>query len=341
MTRRELEDFSRAAGEPPYRGRQLYHGLYARRVKDFAALTDLDRKFRQSLAERSIIRYPAIERAFASGDRSVRYLLSLEDGEKVEAVFMPDEARTTLCISSQAGCAVDCKFCFTGLMGLKRNLTAGEMAGQVLTLLEASGLRGRVNVVFMGMGEPLLNYAEVVKAVEILADPEGVAIPARRITVSTAGIVPRIYDLARERVRPRLAVSLNASTDEERTALMPINRKYPLSELTKACREYRLPARERLTFEYVLLAGVNDSDDDARRVAELVEGIRAKINLIPYNSGPDLPYRAPPLERVLAFQQILRERRVPAFIRISRGRDVMGACGQLSLAGNQEAEVRS
>ena len=166
----------------------------------------------------------------------MRYLLSLEDGEKVEAVFMPDEARTTLCISSQAGCAVDCKFCFTGLMGLKRNLTAGEMAGQVLTLLEASGLRGRVNVVFMGMGEPLLNYAEVVKAVEILADPEGVAIPARRITVSTAGIVPRIYELARERVRPRLAVSLNASTDEERTALMPINRKYPLSELTKACR---------------------------------------------------------------------------------------------------------
>ena len=226
-------------------------------------------------------------------------------------------------------------------MGLKRNLTAGEMAGQVLTLLEASGLRGRVNVVFMGMGEPLLNYAEVVKAVEILADPEGVAVPAHRITVSTAGIVPQIYELARERVRPRLAVSLNASTDEERTALMPINRKYPLSELTKACREYRLPARERLTFEYVLLAGVNDSDDDARRVAELVEGIRAKINLIPYNSGPDLPYRAPPLERVLAFQQILHDRHVPVFIRISRGRDVMGACGQLSLAGNQEAEVRS
>jgi len=341
MTRRELEDFSRAAGEPSYRGRQLYHGLYARRVKDFAALTDLDRKFRQSLAERYIIRYPAIERAFASADRSVRYLLSLEDGEKVEAVFMPDEARTTLCISSQAGCAVDCKFCFTGLMGLKRNLTAGEMAGQVLTLLEASGLRGRVNVVFMGMGEPLLNYAEVVKAVEILADPEGVAVPAHRITVSTAGIVPQIYELARERVRPRLAVSLNASTDEERTALMPINRKYPLSELMTACREFQLPPRQRLTFEYVLLAGVNDSDDDARRVAELVEGIRAKINLIPYNSGPDLPYRAPPLERVLAFQQILRERRVPAFIRISRGRDVMGACGQLSLAGNQEAEVRS
>ena len=341
MTRRELEDFSRSAGEPPYRGRQLYHGLYARRVKDFAALTDLDRKFRQSLAERSIIRYPVIERAFASGDRSVRYLLSLEDGEKVEAVFMPDEARTTLCISSQAGCAVDCKFCFTGLMGLKRNLTAGEMAGQVLTLLEASGLRGRVNVVFMGMGEPLLNYAEVVKAVEILADPEGVAIPARRITVSTAGIVPRIYDLARERVRPRLAVSLNASTDEERTALMPINRKYPLSELMKACREFQLPPRQRLTFEYVLLAGVNDSDDDAARVAELVQGLRAKINLIPYNSGPDLPYRAPPLERVLAFQQILHDRHVPVFIRISRGRDVMGACGQLSLAGNQEAEVRS
>jgi 23S rRNA (adenine2503-C2)-methyltransferase len=341
MTRRELEEFSRAAGEPPYRGRQLYHGLYSRRVKDFAALTDLDRKFRQHLAERSVIRYPAIEQAFPSRDRSVRYLLSLEDGERVEAVFMPDRARTSLCISSQAGCAVDCKFCFTGLMGLKRNLTAGEMAGQVLALLEATGAKGRVNVVFMGMGEPLLNYAEVVKAVEILADPEGVAIPARRITISTAGIVPRIYDLARERVRPRLAVSLNASSDDQRSALMPINRKYPLSELLKACREYPPRPRERLTFEYVLLAGANDSDDDARRVAALVEDLRAKINLIPYNPGPDLPYRSPPLERVLAFQEILRERHVPAFIRISRGQDVMGACGQLSLAGSEKSEVRS
>jgi 23S rRNA (adenine2503-C2)-methyltransferase len=340
MTERDLEEFAQAADAPRYRGRQLYRGLYSGRVKDFSRLTALDKNFREFLARHAAIRWPAIERAFPSRDGSSRFLLSLEDGEKVEAVSMPDERRTTYCISSQAGCAVDCKFCFTGLLGLKRNLTAGEMVGQVLALLEAGTLRGRLNVVFMGMGEPLLNYAEVVKAVRILADFNGVGIAARRITVSTAGIVPRIVDLAREPVRPRLAVSLNASSDEQRSALMPLNRKYPLSELMKACREYPLRGREKMTFEYVLLAGVNDSDRDAERVAGLVGGMDAKINLIPCNAGAGLPYRAPPLERVLAFQDVLRRRQVPAFIRISRGQDVMGACGQLSLAEVQKSEVR-
>lgn len=336
-----MEQLAREAGESAYRGRQLYHGLYASRAKDFSRLTVLGKSFREFLAERAALHWPAIERAFPSRDGSVRYLLALEDGERVEAVSMPDEKRTTFCISSQPGCAVDCKFCFTGLLGLKRNLTAGEMVGQVLALLEAGKIQGRVNVVFMGMGEPLLNYHEVVKAVRILADPQGVNIAARRITISTAGIVPRIQDLAREPVRPRLAVSLNASSDEQRSALMPINRKYPLSELMKACREYPLRGREKMTFEYVLLAGVNDTDADADRVAGLVGGMDSKINLIPYNAGEGLPYRAPPLERVLAFQDVLRRRRVPAFIRISRGQDVMGACGQLSLAGELKSEARS
>lgn len=335
LTRAELEQLALECGEAPYRGRQLYQGIYARRSRDFAAFTDLDKKFRELLASHYQVSLPPIERRFASRDGSVRCLLRLEDGEAIESVYMPEEDRATLCISSQVGCAVDCRFCFTGLLGVKRNLTAGEITGQVLALADDQRLprRSRLNVVFMGMGEPLLNLGPVMKAVEILADSEGVSIALRRITVSTAGIVPRIYDFARFAARPRLAVSLNASTDEQRSALMPINRKYPLGELMRACREYPLRPRERLTFEYVLLAAVNDSDADAERVAEMVHGIPATVNLIPYNSGPELPYRAPPLERVLAFQQALIERHIPCYIRISRGQDVMAACGQLSLEG--------
>ena len=338
LTRNELEQLAVDCGHPSYRGRQIYQGLYARRELTFAGFTDLDAKFREYLSVHYAVHYPRIEREIVSRDGSIRYLLMLEDGEQVEAVYMPEENRTTLCISSQVGCAVDCRFCFTGILGAKRNLTAGEIVGQVLALSAARHIprRARLNVVFMGMGEPLLNYAPVMKAVEILADSAGAALALRRITVSTSGIIPRIYDMARETFRPRLAVSLNASTDEQRTALMPINRKYPLRDLLRACREYPLRPRERLTFEYVLLGGMNDSDADAARVAELVRDIPAKINLIPYNSGPELPYRSPPLERVLAFQQALSDRHVPAFIRVSRGQDIMGACGQLMLEGAEK-----
>ena len=333
MSRKELEQFAVACGQPRYRGRQLYRGIYARRESEFAALTDLGERFREFLSTRYSLAYPMVERQITSRDGSVRFLLSLEDQEKIEAVYMPEDSRVTLCISSQVGCAVDCRFCFTGLLGAKRNLNAGEMVGQVLALVRAQRvpLRGRLNVVFMGMGEPLLNLGAVMKAVEILADPDGVGISLRRITISTSGIIPRILDLAREPMRPKLAISLNASTDEQRTALMPLNRKYPLGDLLRACRAYPLRPRERLTFEYVLLDGINDSDLDAARVAKLLRGIRAKVNLIPYNSGPELPYRPPPLERVLAFQQVLLKRDISAFIRISRGQDVAAACGQLRL----------
>ena len=332
----ELEQLAFEHGQSRYRGRQIYRGLYARRVTDFAALTDLDKRFREKLEAEYQIAPPRIEREFASQDGSTRFLLSLEDGKTVEAVHMPRERRVTLCISSQVGCAVECRFCFTGLLGVERNLTAGEMLGQVLTLINARQVpRGYpLNVVFMGMGEPLLNLGPVMEAVKIMADHNGIGIALRRITVSTSGIIPKIDDFARETVRPHLAISLNASNDEQRTALMPINRKYPLAELMRACREYPLRPREFLTFEYVLLDGVNDSDQDAHRVVELMRGIRAKVNLIPFNSGPALPFRPPPLERVLAFQQILLKRDTPAFIRISRGQDVMAACGQLSLAGS-------
>ncbi len=333
LSRDELEQFAVSLRQPRYRGAQLYRGIYARRECDFMALTELANDFRQFLTAHYGVRFPEIGQEFHSQDGAVRYLFRLEDGQSVEAVYMPEETRTTICISSQVGCAVDCRFCFTGLLGVKRNLTAGEIVGQVLAIARAKDIprQSRLNVVFMGMGEPLLNFSQVMKAVRLLADPEGVGIPLRRITLSTAGIIPRILDLAREPMRPKLAVSLNASTDEQRTALMPLNLKYPLGELLRACRAYPLRPRERLTFEYVLLGGINDSDADAARVAELVQGIRSKINLIPYNPGPELPYRPSPLERILAFQQILTDRHIPAFIRISRGQDIRAACGQLSL----------
>ena len=333
----DLSQFATDCGEPRFRGAQLFRNIYARRERDLSRCSDFPSRFREYLKSHGSVAYPEIKGHAASRDGSVRYLLSLDDGETIETVFMPDRKRVTLCVSSQVGCAVNCRFCFTALLGLKRNLTSGEIVGQILGVIDARQLppRTRLNIVFMGMGEPLLNLPSVMKAVRILADPDGLAIPLRRITISTAGIVPRIYDLAQQSTRPKLAISLNASTDEQRTALMPLNRKYPLQELLRACREFPLGPRERLTFEYVLLDGINDTDADAGRVASLMRGMRAKVNLIPYNSGTDLPYRPSPLKRVLAFQKILRERQVPAFIRISRGQDIMAACGQLKLTSTQ------
>ena len=331
----ELENFAVSCGQPRYRGRQIYHGIYARRVRELSGLTALSSDFREAVASHRGIIYPQVEREFASRDGAVRYLFRLPDGKLVETVYMPEEERTTLCLSSQVGCALDCRFCFTALLGAKRNLTAGEIIGQVLAVAAGQNLtRGaRLNLVFMGMGEPLLNLPQVSKAVGILADPKGVGVPLRRITVSTVGIIPRIEELAREPMRPKLAVSLNASHDEQRSALMPINKKYPLADLLRVCRAYPLRPWEHLTFEYVLLEGFNDADADARRLADLLRDLRAKVNLIPYNSGPELPFHAPPFERTVAFQKVLTDRGVPTFIRISRGQDIHAACGQLSLEG--------
>jgi 23S rRNA (adenine2503-C2)-methyltransferase len=333
LDRQELERLAQSLGKAPYRGRQLYHAIYRRRATGIASLTDLDNDFKAALAAQYNVDYPRVQEVFTSTDGAARYLLRLHDNTLIEAVYMPEEQRVTLCLSSQAGCAVDCRFCFTALLGLQRNLSAGEILGQVLALAKAHEILPdtRLNLVFMGMGEPLLNLAQVMKAVHILADPQGFGIPLRRITISTSGIVPRISDMARDPRRPKLAVSLNASTEEQRTELMPINRKYPLRDLLRACRAYPLRPRELMTFEYVLLDGFNDTDADARRVGQLLRGMRAKVNLIPYNSGSELPYRASPLQRVLAFQQVLAESKIPAYIRISRGQDVGAACGQLRL----------
>jgi 23S rRNA (adenine2503-C2)-methyltransferase len=341
LDRQELEQLVQSLGEAPYRGRQLYRALYHRREADVTTLTELDKNFRSALAAGYQITYPAIQGEFLSKDGSVRYLLRLQDNTSIETVYMPEEERITLCLSSQAGCAVDCRFCFTALLGLKRNLSAGEILGQVLAVATARKIpsRARLNVVFMGMGEPLLNLHQVMKAVRVLADPHGLGIPLRRLTISTSGIVPGVRELARDPMRPNLAISLNASSDPQRAQLMPINRKYPLTELIPACRDYPLRPREYLSFEYVLLDGFNDADADALNVANLLRGIHAKVNLIPFNPGPELPYCPSPRERILAFQQLLRDRDVPAYIRTSRGQDIRAACGQLILGGMPNLKV--
>jgi 23S rRNA (adenine2503-C2)-methyltransferase len=251
----------------------------------------------------------------------------------VEAVFMPSEGRQTICISTQAGCAVDCHFCLTAQLGLIRNLTAGEILAQVLLPLgeHKTQLAPQTNIVLMGQGEPMLNFEPVMAAVRIMLDPAGLGISPKHVTLSTSGIVPGIERLAQEKVRPKLAISLNASNDEQRDALMPINKKYPLSILMKACKEYPLRTWEHLTFEYVMLGGVNDAAEDARRVVRLLASLKSvKVNLIPWNPG-ELPYRESSEERLEEFRRILVERGVPAFVRYSRGRDVMAACGQLAL----------
>jgi 23S rRNA (adenine2503-C2)-methyltransferase len=325
----ELTDIQQALGasEPGFRARQIYEAVYRRRVTDVAAISNLPKELRASLD----LGLPEIERRYDSADGTRRYLLRLADGKTVETVWMPEGDRSTICISSQVGCPVDCKFCLTALLGLERHLTAGEIAGQVLRVAVDNSLAAntdRVNIVMMGQGEPLLNLANVIKATRLLTDPEGMAISPRRITLSTSGIIPKIDELAKEAVRPKLAISLNASNEEQRRELMPITRKYHLAELMEACRRYPLRPWEKLTFEYVLLKGVNDTDADARRVVKLLANLNAKVNLIALNPGPGIPFSTPLPERVESFQAIVK-RSLPCFVRKPRGLDVFAACGQL------------
>jgi len=352
----ELRAYCQAIGQPAYRGGQIYHALYAERKLEVTEMTNLPASLRATLKEQASITAPTVRQRYRSADGSLRYLFGLpapEDQKRmkaaaVETVFMPSEGRQTICISTQAGCAVDCQFCLTAQLGLIRNLTAGEIVAQVLIPLiemdrrgtsggtdmraaDTSGLAARTNVVLMGQGEPLLNFDNVFAALRILLDKEGLGLSPKNVTLSTSGIVPGIARMAKEEVRPKLAISLNASNDEQRGAVMPINRKYPLQELIAECRKYPLRNWEHLTFEYVMLGGVNDAPDDARRVVRLLAPIkRVKVNLIPWNPG-ELPYKESSEERIEEFRRILTGRGVPAFVRYSRGRDVMAACGQLAL----------
>lgn len=341
----DLHAFLQKLGEPAYRGAQIYHALYAERKFDFAAMTNLPAQLRERLQRDARLKLPGIQRKHVSGDGTVRYVLSLEavntsQPATIETVFMPEENRQTICISTQAGCAVDCHFCLTATLGLIRNLSAAEIIGQVLVALadNQSSLKTRTNIVLMGQGEPLLNYDAVIAALRILLDPNGMAISPKHVTLSTSGIVPGIERMAQEKVRPKLAISLNASNDQQRDQIMPINRKYPLEVLLDACRRYPLRPWERLTFEYVLLGGFNDTPEDARRVVRLLANLRCKVNLIPWNPG-ELPYEKPDAARIEEFRRILTDKGMLAFVRYSRGQDVMAACGQLALlesAGSSE-----
>ena len=349
----ELRAFMQSLGEPAYRGAQIYRALYAERRFDVAKMSNLPVALRERLGREACVALPQIVRRYGSEDGTVRYVLALPAADSgggakltkpatVEAVFMPEENRQTICISTQAGCAVDCHFCLTATLGLIRNLTAGEIVGQVLIALDENraSLKPQTNVVLMGQGEPLLNYEPVLAALRILLDPNGMAITPKHTTLSTSGIIPGIERLGCERVRPKLAISLNASSNEQRDKIMPINRKYPIEDLLAACARYPLRPWERLTFEYVLLGGFNDAPEDARRVAKLLAKLRAKVNLIPWNPG-ELPYQKPDEARIEEFQRILEEKGVRAFVRYSRGQDVMAACGQLALLESVAPPARS
>jgi 23S rRNA (adenine2503-C2)-methyltransferase len=317
--------------QPAFRKRQVYQALYKQRVSGFEQVSTLPRDLRKRLKDQYAVGLPEVANFYDSTDGTRRYLLRLQDDKTVETVLMPEEGRDTICISSQVGCPVDCKFCLTAQMGIERNLTAGEIVGQVLLVAAAHGLspaESQMNIVMMGMGEPLLNLANVLKASRILLDPEGVGMSPRRITVSTSGIIPKIAEFAKEPMRPKLAISLNASTEEQRQKLMPITRKHHLKDLIAACRAYPLRPWEKLTFEYVLLNGVNDTDADARRVVQLLANLNCKVNLIALNPGPGIPFETPSPERVTSFQSIVR-RSMPCFVRKPRGLDIYAACGQL------------
>jgi len=350
----EIEALVRDAGEPGYRARQLLDAVYRQRVGSIETISTLPQSLHQRFADVGVgVGMPTIEKSFVSVDGTIRYLIGFDDGQTVETVWMPEgdggesgdssEAeevtspmngrqwdRATICVSSQVGCAVDCQFCMTALLGVKRNLTAGEIAGQVCAVLkdqQVSPPQHRINLVFMGMGEPFLNYDNFMKAVRLLV--EEVKIPESRMTVSTAGVVPRIKDFGAEKIRPKLAISLNASDNESRSQLMPLNRKWNLKTLLDAARDFPLRRRERVTFEYVLLNGVNDGPENAKQVVELLRGICARVNLIAFNSGPGIAFSTPTEERVAAFRQILIDSGILAFVRRPRGRDIYAACGQL------------
>jgi 23S rRNA (adenine2503-C2)-methyltransferase len=325
----ELEQLMAAWGQPAFRARQLMKWLY-KGVSTFAAMTDIARPFRAELSRRAWISDLRLEQVQAAPDGCRKFLFALEDGNLIESVLIPEEGHYTLCLSTQVGCAQGCRFCLTARRGLIRNLQAGEIVNQVLAVRrEISDGLPLTNLVFMGMGEPLANFPALVRALTVISAPWGLKFSHRRLTVSTAGLAPFIPRLGRE-ARANLTVSLNAADDETRNRIMPINRRYPLQDLISACRAFPLPRHRRITFAYVLLNGINDAPEQARQLARLLRGLRAKINLIPFNRHPRLPYEPPPEERTLTFQEILREANYTVLIRESRGQEINAACGQLA-----------
>jgi 23S rRNA (adenine2503-C2)-methyltransferase len=338
LDRPALEDALEARGYERFRARQLYQWIYWRGIADFSAMTDLPRAMREHLAEEFTLATPSIVHRDQSVDGTQKFLLRLRDGRTIESVFIPDTPSMTFCLSTQVGCAMACAFCLTGKMGLVRNLTAGEIVGQVRVLVDAVAMRGvRFNIVLMGMGEPLHNYDETMKALRILTDEHGFAMSPRRITLSTVGVLPALEKLAREPIMPNLAISLHAPTDELRGRLVPINKKYGVSEIIDACKRFPLKRRSRITFEYVMLAGVNDRPEDARRLAKLLHGVKSKVNLIPLNAAAGIPFDRPSDEVVSRFAEILADHYLTVSVRKSRGRDIRAACGQLIVEGEKKS----
>src|SRR3989441_819339 len=335
----ELSEFLATLGEPPFRARQIFAGIHHRRLRALDEMTDLPKELRAKLGERTVVSALRLESRFLSTDGTRRYLFKTQDNLPVETVFIPEEHRDTICFSSQSGCPLQCTFCLTAQLGLLRNLTAGEIVEQIIIALnDAYGVGVRTprgtNLVGMGAGEPFLNFEALMKAIRIMSEPSGLHVVPNRVTISTAGVVPRIRELATIPDRPHLAVSLAAPTDELRNKLMPINKKWPLKELLSACKDFEksLKPGERFTFEYVMLEGVNDSDAHARQLANLLNRhqLRAKINLIPHNPAEPLPYQPSSAERIESFREILESKGIHAFVRRPRGRDILAACGQLA-----------
>jgi len=337
----ELEEAVRGLGLPAFHARQIFHWVYARGVADFEEMTDLSRAARAKLREAFTIGVPVVVSQQTSEDGTAKFLLRLADSRQIESVYIPDTPAQTFCISTQVGCAMACAFCLTGKMGLVRNLTAGEIAGQARVLAHATGLASRTfNIVFMGMGEPLHNYDATMKALRILGSERGLGVRSRRVTLSTVGLLPALERLANEPDIPNLAISLHATTNASRGEIVPLNRRYDLDALLAACARFPLRTRQRITFEYVLLAGVNDTPEDARRLARLLVGVRAKVNLLPLNEAPGIPFQRPTDDRVNAFARILANHDVRVLVRKSRGRDIRAACGQLIVEGETPAAGR-
>ncbi len=347
MSQTALAQMAAGLGEPRYRANQIFKAVHQRRLRSFDEITDLPKKFRERLAASTEISRLNVESRYLSVDGTRRYLMKTDDGKPVETVFIPADGRDTICFSSQSGCPLKCDFCLTAKLGLLRNLTVGEIVEQIIIVLnDVYGVAGETphgtNLVGMGAGEPLLNFENLVAALDIMSDPDGLYIVPNRVTVSTAGIVPKIYELAELENRPHLAISLTASTDELRDRLMPINKRWNLDELMTAAKEFEGSLRrgERFTFEYVMLGGVNDSDADAAEMARLLQRYqlsRIKVNLIPHNGAEALEYRSSPPERVDRFKKILESRGISAYVRTPRGSDIYAACGQLAAMDNRSA----
>jgi 23S rRNA (adenine2503-C2)-methyltransferase len=331
----ELRQFLGTFGKERYRSIQILRWLYQKGIQSFDEMTNLSKRFRQELSQISFISTLHPLRLEQARDGTKKFLFQLEDGERIESVLIPDKARLTLCVSTQVGCAFGCRFCLTGKIGWKRDLMVSEILNQILAVRKMLPEKTSItNIVLMGMGEPLANHENTLKAIALMTNPDAFKFSSRRVTLSTVGLLPELEQLARETISIRLAISLNASDEETRSYLMPVNRRYPLKKILELCKNFPLRPRARITFEYVMVEGINDSSQDAKRLLRILRGIPSKVNLIPLNEAPEIPFRRPPEERIRTFQEILMKGGLTAIIRASKGAEISAACGQLQAKGS-------